>query len=99
MSELISFPLGLAGCKVNLAEKIGDKYYEFGFLLLEDKISAIESEERGKVLNINRRIFQAWLQGKGKVPVSWATLIAVLQDTELKTLARDIETALKSSHS
>lgn len=85
----------MADAKVNLAEKIGVKYGEFGVLLLDDtdgsKISAIENELGRNASGINRRIFQLWLQGKGKQPITWATLIAVLQDIDMNLLAKSIE--------
>ena len=34
-----------------------------------------------------------WIVGRGKHPVTWKTLIEVLYDIELKTLAKEIETA------
>ena len=36
-------------------------------------------------------ILKEWLAGRGKHPVTWNTLIEVLHDTELCTLAREIE--------
>ena len=88
----------MADAKVNLAEKIGVKYTEFGVLLLDDtdgsKISAIESELGRNVSSINRRILQLWLQGKGKQPVTWATLIAVLRDINMNQLAKNVEESL-----
>ena len=91
--ELISFPM--AGCKVNVVDKIGDNYGVFGVLLLEDddesKISAIEMEKRGNVSGILHHIFKLWREGKGRQPVTWATLIAVLREIGLNALALDIE--------
>ena len=82
------------GCKVNLADTIGVKYCDFGILLLEDcagdQVAAIEKELRGNTSDIVRQVFRLWLQGKGKQPVSWDTLVSVLQDIGLNTLARDI---------
>ena len=40
---------------------------------------------------INTEILQDWLAGKGKQPVTWATLVGVLRDIELSTLAGQIE--------
>ena len=40
---------------------------------------------------INTEILQEWLTGKGKQPVTWATLVEVLRDIELTALAREIE--------
>ena len=79
---------------MNLAEKIGVNYYEFGILLLVDdgdRIAAIEKEQGKSASDINREVFRLWLKGKGRQPVTWATLVAVLQDIELVKLARDIE--------
>ena len=39
----------------------------------------------------NTEILQAWLTGRGKQPLSWATLVEVLRDIELSSLADDIE--------
>ena len=41
---------------------------------------------------INTEVLQEWLTGKGKQPVNWATLVEVLHDIELSTLAVEIET-------
>ena len=40
---------------------------------------------------INEEILEKWLVGKGKQPVTWATLVEVLRDIELSVLADDIE--------
>ena len=45
---------------------------------------------------INIEIIEEWIAGKGKHPVTWKTLIKVLRDIELSTLAEEIE-AIKSS--
>ena len=34
-----------------------------------------------------------WLQGKGKLPVTYATLLDCLRDADLHSLAKDIEDA------
>ena len=40
---------------------------------------------------ISIEILQEWLTGRGKKPVTWSTLVEVLHDIELSTLAGDIE--------
>ena len=40
---------------------------------------------------INTEILQEWLTGRGKQPVTWATLIEVLRDIKLSALASEIE--------
>ena len=98
--------LGAAGptlvklIRLKLAEKIGVRYTEFGVVLLDDidgsKITAIEREFGRNSSDINCHIFQLWLQGKGKQPVTWATLIAVLRDIEMNQLAKSIEESLRA---
>ena len=69
-----------------------------GIFLLEDdneeRTCAIEQEFSRNAERINRKIFQQWLSGAGRQPVSWATLIAVLHDMELHILADNIENNL-----
>ena len=90
----------MADGKVNLAKKIGADYMMFGVLLLDDdsgeQITAIENEYKCNADRINFRVLQLWVQGKGRQPVTWATLVAVLQDTGLVKLSSDIE-AIKIS--
>lgn len=92
LPELISFPM--SNKKVNLSEKIGTNYNEFGVLLLDDvdgqTVHAIEKELKLNAKDINRRIFELWLRGKGKA-VSWSNLVAVLHDIELHRLADSIK--------
>ena len=74
------------------------KYRTFGILLLDDqtgsKITAIEQKRLNDAEQINIDIVQEWLQGNGKKPVTWQTLVGVLNDTGLYALAKDIDTSL-----
>ena len=51
----------------------------------------MEHKHRGDVEQINMEILQEWVSGRGRQPVSWATLTEVLRDVELCELASDIE--------
>lgn len=79
---------------INIPQEIGTNSMHFGILLLEDdngvRILSITKECRDQAEEINIRILQQWLGGRGKLPVSWNTLVAVLQDIELSTLANEI---------
>ena len=92
MVELTCFPL--AGREVDLAVEIGVHYYSFGIQLLQDstgsQVSALEKEMGKNAQDINHQIFTLWLQGKGRQPVTWGTLVAALQDIRLEKLAKDI---------
>ncbi len=43
---------------------------------------------------INTAVLEEWLQGMGKQPVTWRTLVDVLRDCQLNTLADDISEQL-----
>jgi hypothetical protein len=92
MMDLICFPMS-DGNKVDLTEEIAS-YKKFGILLLEDKdggsVKAIEKEHSRNASDINHDIFQKWIQGKGK-PVTWATLVDVLENVGLVELAKNIK--------
>jgi hypothetical protein len=85
---------------VNVAREVGAEYTRFGILLLKDdsgkQISAIENELKCNAEKINLRVLQLWIQGSGR-PVTWATLVDVLEDIELKKLASDIKAAVQMS--
>ena len=51
----------------------------------------IAHKHRENAEKINMEIFQEWLIGRGKQPVTWATLVEVLRDIELTALASEIE--------
>ena len=78
-----------------LVEELGDKYRKFGICLLNDKtgarVKAIEQEKMKNAEEINIQILQEWLQGGGENPVSWETLISVLEKCKLNQLAKSIE--------
>ena len=88
--------------KVNIPIEIGIKYVQFGALILQDKngtrVNNMEYEYQRNVERINTKILQEWLDGKGKQPVSWATLIGVLRDIELSTLADAISACHPTSN-
>ena len=94
--KLLSFP-GKSGSNIDISEQIGTKYFKFGVLLLNDKtgaeVSAIIKEHRENAAEINLEILRRWIGGKGQ-PLSWDTLISVLQSIGLETLASDIKGGL-----
>lgn len=73
---------------------IGTKYTFFGIVLLKDdngdRTDAIVRECHERAEDINIKIFRLWVKGGGLQPVSWATLVGVLQDIGLNMLAKDI---------
>ena len=69
--------------KLNLTEQVGVKYIEFGTFLLEDSkgviVKALENECLRNAAKINYAILQRWLCGSGLKPVTWPSLITVLE--------------------
>ena len=82
LPQLLSFPC--AKKKVNIPVEIGTKYVRFGTLILEDangtRVRNMQHKYQRDAEQINTEIFQEWLNGKGKQPVTWTTLIEVLCD-------------------
>ena len=86
MAELLFF----SAKTINIVEMVGVSYLKFGIFLLNDTngdiVNELEMKHRRNAEEINMAILQKWLQGKGKKPVTWSTLIDVLRkiDIELK---------------
>ena len=78
--------------------EVGPDYEKFGTLLLEDnkgnKVDSIAKSKHYIPVNITVEILKQWLQGKGRKPVTWQTLVKCLRDTNLNALADDIESPL-----
>ena len=80
--------------RINVPQQIGTNFMNFGVLLLEDengaRIQSIIHECRDNPEQVTTKVLQEWIAGRGKLPVSWGTLIEVLRDIDLCTLANDI---------
>ena len=78
----------------NIAEEIATKYVELSVFLLNDsngsRAEIMACKHQRDAQRINTEILQEWLTGRGKQPVNWTTLVEVLRDVELSTLAGDI---------
>eukprot|EP00731_Ephydatia_muelleri_P006436 Em0003g684a len=97
--QLLAFP-GEGG-PINVAEQIGVYFTTFGILLLNDDTGAVvQAIARQHMLNaeqINMEIFRRWLQGSGRRPVVWQTLVECLDQAGLKRLAEIIQARLERS--
>ena len=80
---------------INISEAIATEYVQFGIFLLDDlngsRVKIIAHKHLNNAMRINTEILQEWLTGRGKQPVTWETLVEVLHDIELSTLASYIE--------
>ena len=97
LPQLINFETRSGG--INITESIGLHYKQLGPLLLQDNdgtiTETIERECFYKVKEINQEILQRWIQGKGRQPLQWSTLIDVLKKIELSPLAKKIADCLQ----
>lgn len=93
MSIIRNFPV-TTRLTTNIPREVGVKYFEFGTHLLQDTtgafIRSLEVELNRNSERINQHILEQWLKGEGR-PVSWATLVEVLNIIEMGELAKKIE--------
>ena len=84
---LLKFPPSCSKSIINncssIPVRIGQKYWYFGILLLQDNtgniVEALEHENQKNAEMINLKILQKWINGVG-LPVSWDVLIQVLHE-------------------
>ena len=71
--------------------EIQNDFEKFGIQLLQDDngaiIAGIERKKRGDPGDVTVEIFRQWLQGKGRKPITWRTLVECLEDTNLHVAA------------
>jgi len=80
LPELLKFTC-TDGRVVSIPVEIATKYVQFGVFLLDDR-----NGSKVKTKQINIEILQEWLTGRGKQPMTWATLIEVLNDCNVNWL-------------
>ena len=80
------------GASVNIAESIGTYYKIFGVCLL-DNHNQVSNHEHGCYMKPVCTVVETlgdWLNGKGKTPVTWSTLVKCVEVSGLSALAGDI---------
>ena len=94
LPELLKFKC-TDGRVLSIPIEIATKYDQFGTFLLDDstgsRVETIAHRHHYDSEQINMKILKEWLTGRGKHPVTWATLIEVLHDVKLSTLANNIK--------
>ena len=98
MPELLSFNVG--NHNINIPREIGSNYHNFGAELLQEHtlthIYDLENQYNKNGERINSHILDEWLNGKGKKPTSWATLISVFNDIGKGELAAKLKKSLSN---
>lgn len=101
LPQLLSFPTS-SGANLNLLQEIGVKYSDFGIFLLDDrtgqKMENIVEKCHKDPVAINHEVFRLWLIGNGrsKYPVTWSTLVTVLETIGLMKLAKEIQSKFRN---
>ncbi len=89
----------LDGKPIDLADQMAD-YSGFAICILQDKgnqLDIIERDSGTRVKDILNQVFRDWLNGKGKQPVSWKTLIECLQSSGFNELVKKMMAVLGES--
>ena len=101
LHELLHFPVK-DGFKDVMVE-IQNDYVKLGIQLLQDDngniVEGIEKMKHGDPGDITVEILRQWLQGKGRKPVTWQTLVECLEATKLHVAANYIKVALNRNNS
>jgi hypothetical protein len=82
----------------DVTQEIARSYKKIGGELLQDssgkRVAIIYKDNFHKVVDTSVAILEEWLEGSGKLPVTWRTLIQVVEKHRKVELARDIRKAL-----
>jgi hypothetical protein len=83
--------------KIEIIKTVASRWQDIGDLLDFDAtgqtLQNINANERTVELCC-RAMFQHWLEGNGVQPISWATLLRILDDCDFGALAADIRHSL-----
>ena len=81
--------------RINIPQQIVVNFKSFGYVLLKDEngaiVKGIEYKCHHDPVCACKEILEQWLQGAGVKEKTWATIVDVLHDIDLNTLAHDIE--------
>ena len=84
--------------KIQVIKRVSPAWYDLGSLMDFDesgtKLEIIRESYHNNPVTCCRAMFQHWLNGNGRKPTSWRTLIELLEDSDQKVLAGEIRNAL-----
>ena len=83
---------------VNIVQKTSTNYTTIGMQLLEDDncdiVNGLKKTHGSDTEEIIAAVYKKWISGTGRKPVTWSTLVDVLRDVELTSIADIIEPSL-----
>ena len=79
-------------------KKVSARWYDLGVLMDFDdsgtKLDIIRESYHNNPVTCCRAMFQYWLNGNGRKPTSWRTLIELLEDSDQEVFAGEVRNAL-----
>eukprot|EP00731_Ephydatia_muelleri_P021692 Em0014g283a len=85
--------------QLKIVQRTATHYTELAMHLLDDVnlniTESLEMQFQRDPERIARDVYKKWISGTGRKPVSWQTLVGVLRDIQLNSLADEIENAVK----
>ena len=94
---LTSFPRHVDGVKknLNIIQRTSTSYTKLGMYLLDDDncdtVYALKEKYHQDPVEIATAIYKEWISGAVRKPATWQTLVGVLREIELNSLADEIE--------
>ncbi|KAL5475152.1 hypothetical protein EMCRGX_G027217 [Ephydatia muelleri] len=87
--------------RLNIIQRTANHYAKLAMHLLDDRngdiTAGLEEQFQRNPVKIVTAVYMNWISGTGRKPISWRTLIGVLRDIGLISLAEELETALEHS--
>ena len=84
---------------LNIVQRTAIHYAKLAMHLLDDVnlviTASLEMQFHHNPEIIAKEVYKKWISGTGRKPISWQTLVCVLRDIQLNSLAEEIEAALK----
>ena len=83
------------GTVVNVIRAVAPCWENFALCLeMERNMIDIWKRDTNEVEDAARKLFSHWLDGNGRSPISWRTLIQALREAGLRVIAADVERIL-----
>ena len=84
--------------KIKIIKRLAPSWSTVGILLAFDdegtQVETIDKKHRGDPVACCQAMFQHWLSGNGRKPLSWRTVIELLEDADQEVLAGEVRNAL-----
>lgn len=80
---------------VNVIREVAPSWETFAlYLMMERNMINIWKTDTNQVEDAARKLFGHWLDGNGRQPISWKTLIQALRENDLPIIATEVEEIL-----